>query len=80
MGRTFYDRLLAHFSSNQIFMDVDTIDPGVDFVEAIEEVVGACDVLIAVIGGRWLNVSDRERSAAAGHSRRHRAFRNRNRT
>jgi ribose transport system substrate-binding protein len=54
-----YDRLFQHFSQNEIFMDVDTIEPGVDFVEAIEEVIGACDVLIAVIGSRWLTSSDR---------------------
>jgi hypothetical protein len=53
------DRLKSRFPSNQIFMDVDTLDPGVDFVEAVEEVVGACDVLIAVIGSRWLTSSDR---------------------
>ena len=57
-GRLF-DRLKDHFPSNQIFMDVDTIDLGVDFVEAVEEVVCACDVLIAVIGSRWLASSDR---------------------
>jgi formylglycine-generating enzyme required for sulfatase activity len=53
------DRLKIRFPSNQIFMDIDAIDPGVDFVEAVEEVVGACDVLIAVIGSRWLTSSDR---------------------
>ena len=53
------DRLKNHLPSNKIFMDVDTIDPGVDFVEAVEEVVSACDVLIAVIGNRWLTSSDR---------------------
>ena len=52
------DRLSSHFPSNQIFMDVDTIEPGIDFVEAIEESVGSCDVLIAVIGTRWLNASN----------------------
>jgi hypothetical protein len=52
------DRLSSHFPSNQIFMDVDTIEPGIDFVEAIEESVGSCDVLIAVIGTRWLNSSN----------------------
>jgi TIR domain len=53
-ARLLYDRLLQHFSQNEIFKDVDTIDPGVDFVEAIKEAVGACDVLIAIIGNRWL--------------------------
>ena len=55
-----YDRLITHFPSNQIFMDVDNLDPGVDFVKAIEESVGSCDVLIAVIGRRWLISSDEE--------------------
>ena len=49
-----YDRLAAHFPKKQIFIDVDNLDPGVDFVEAIEQSVGSCDVLIAVIGKRWL--------------------------
>ena len=31
-----YDRLAAHFPKNQIFIDVDNLDPGVHFVEAIE--------------------------------------------
>ena len=29
----------THFASDQIFMDVDTLPAGVDFVEAIEEVL-----------------------------------------
>jgi hypothetical protein len=55
-----YDDLDRHFVSNQIFMDVDTIQPGVDFVEAVEKSVGYCDALIAVIGKRWLISSDEE--------------------
>jgi hypothetical protein len=55
-----YDRLSAHFAQSQIFMDVDTLEPGVDFVEAIDKSVGACDVLIAVIGKRWLSASDED--------------------
>lgn len=39
-------------------MDVDNLDPGVDFVEEIKRSVGSCDVLIAVIGKRWLISSD----------------------
>jgi tetratricopeptide (TPR) repeat protein len=52
------DCLSVHFGREKIFMDVDTIEPGVDFVEAIEQAVGACDVLIAVIGNRWLTSAD----------------------
>jgi ribose transport system substrate-binding protein len=57
-----YDRLSAHFPKNQIFIDVDNLDPGIDFVEAIEQSVGSCDVLIAVIGKRWLISSEAEGS------------------
>ena len=55
-----YDRLQSRFAAEKIFMDVDSLAPGVDFVEALERSVGACDVLIAVIGKRWLSASDEE--------------------
>lgn len=35
-------------------MDIDDIDPGKDFVKVIEDAVGSCDILIAVIGKHWL--------------------------
>jgi hypothetical protein len=53
-ARSLCDRLSAHFDRKQIFMDIDAIPLGDDFVEAIEKTVGECDVLIAVIGARWL--------------------------
>jgi hypothetical protein len=49
-ARRLYDRISTYFSRNQTLMDIEALDPGVDFVEAIEESVRACDVLIAVIG------------------------------
>jgi TIR domain len=55
-----YDRLSAQFTQSQIFMDVDNIPAGIDFVEAIQRSVGACDVLIAVIGKHWVTASDEE--------------------
>jgi len=55
-----YDRLSAQFPQSQIFMDVDNLGPGVDFVEAIEASVSSCEVLIAVVGKGWLISSDEE--------------------
>src|SRR5262245_2003077 len=49
-----YRELLQHFSKDRLFMDVDTVKPGVDFVRVIEEAVGECDVLVALIGKRWV--------------------------
>jgi hypothetical protein len=48
-----YDRLTDRYGDPQVFIDVDTIEPGADFVDYIEEAVGSCDVLIAVIGQDW---------------------------
>ena len=51
------DRLVEHFGRKRIFMDIDTIEPGEDFVTVIENAVGSCEVLIAVIGQKWLSAT-----------------------
>ena len=56
-GRLF-DALSSHFAG-RLFMDVDTLEPGVDFVEAIEKAVGSCEVLLVVIGREWLTIADK---------------------
>jgi hypothetical protein len=55
-----YDQLADHFGPEQLFIDVDALEPGVDFVERIELAVGSADALVAVIGPRWLEVADAE--------------------
>lgn len=55
-GRLF-DRLSDRLPG-RVFMDVDTIEPGVDFAEVIEQAVGKCEVLIVMIGREWLKVTD----------------------
>lgn len=52
------DSLVGRFGRSRVFMDVDTIEPGVDFVAAIDDAVSSCDVLIAVIGRNWLGLTD----------------------
>ena len=39
---------------DHVFIDVDTIEPGMDFAEEISLAVAACQVLVAVIGPVWL--------------------------
>ncbi|MBC8170534.1 MAG: toll/interleukin-1 receptor domain-containing protein, partial [Anaerolineae bacterium] len=53
-----YDRLMQQFKHEDIFMDVDSIKPGVDFVKTLEDAVTACDIFIAVIGPQWSNITD----------------------
>jgi dipeptidyl aminopeptidase/acylaminoacyl peptidase len=55
-----YEALAARFGSENVFMDVDTIAPGEDFHEVLGRSVGACDVLVALIGREWLTVKDKD--------------------
>jgi hypothetical protein len=53
-----FDRLVDRFGRGQIFKDIDSIELGDDFVEVITAAVGSCDVLLALIGDRWLTIAD----------------------
>jgi hypothetical protein len=50
-----FDDLKKYFGINRVFMDVTGIDPGKDFRRAIESAVSTCDVLIVMIGKKWLD-------------------------
>jgi streptogramin lyase len=53
-----YDSLVAALGEHSVFIDVDGISPGVDFVDVIEDVLESSDVLVAVVGRRWLEAAD----------------------
>jgi hypothetical protein len=53
-----YRDLVDHFGADQVFMDIDTISPGENFVERIEETMSTCDVVVALIGRVWLTATD----------------------
>jgi len=52
------EHLKERFGSESIFMDIDTIEPGADFTEALQKAVSACDVLLAIIGPDWATAAD----------------------
>jgi hypothetical protein len=52
------DDIKVQFPDNEVFRDVEAIEAGADFVEAIDGAVKSCSVLLAVIGPRWLSVTD----------------------
>jgi hypothetical protein len=49
-----FDILSVRFGKENIYMDLDTIQGGDNFATVIEDKVGQCDALLAVIGERWL--------------------------
>ena len=55
-GRLF-DRLVAALGRTHVFRDVDDIQPGSDFTDAIRGKIRTADVMLVLIGPRWLTAS-----------------------
>jgi hypothetical protein len=55
-----HDRLEREYGRDLIFMDVDAIPLGANFVKVLGEEVAKCDVLLAIIGAGWLEARDDE--------------------
>jgi formylglycine-generating enzyme required for sulfatase activity len=53
-----HDRLASEFGRDLLFMDVDDIPLGANFVKVLRDEVAKCDVLLAVIGPRWMDARD----------------------
>src|SRR2546427_731021 len=49
-----YSDLVAVFGIDSVFMDTETIEPGADFTERLRHEIESGDVVIALIGKRWL--------------------------
>ncbi len=52
------DHLAARFGDEQLFMDVENLEPGVDFHKVIRAVVATCAVQVVVIGPGWAAATD----------------------
>ena len=53
-----FDRLTDRYGAGAVFKDIDSIEPGDDFVDVVTRAVGSCDVLLALIGTQWLTVTE----------------------
>jgi hypothetical protein len=53
-----YDDLAERLTSCDVFIDIDKIEPGADFVDVIDRALDGCDVVLAVMGKQWLSISD----------------------
>jgi len=59
-----FQSLIGAFGPDHVFMDVEDIGLGVDFVEAIDKSLGSCGALLVLIGPQWAGCTD-----AAGNRR-----------
>jgi TIR domain len=53
-----YDRLVYALGPENVFLDVDSIEPGADFVDVIESTIAKATVVLVVIGPQWLTAPD----------------------
>ncbi len=54
------DDLQDVFGEESVFLDVETLEAGLDFVVAIDQALNSCKVLIAIIGPHWAKIKDAE--------------------
>jgi len=52
------DRITSHFGRDRVFIDVDSIEPGLDFTEVIQDALAKCQVLLVLIGKHWIGAVD----------------------
>jgi len=55
-----HEKLAEIFGGEKVFMDVDAIPAGRDFRQYLEGEVAKADVVLVVIGAKWLNLCDSE--------------------
>ncbi len=53
-----YEGLSKRMPKRDIFIDVDNIPKGVDFVDHLSSKVAECETLLAIIGPQWLTATD----------------------
>ncbi len=52
------DALADRFGAQCIFRDVETIELGVDFTQALNQALASCVVMLVLIGRDWLDIRD----------------------
>jgi len=64
-----FDWCERQFGADRVFFDRESIPPGEPFPRVLEDGLAACDVLLVVIGPRWVTIADaagQPRLSAAG--------------
>ena len=55
------DRLVIDYGQERVFMDIDSVPLGIDFVEHVTEQIGKCNAVIVMIGKQWHAIKDKKR-------------------
>ena len=50
------DHLQRRFGADRLFLDIETIEPGTDFVQVLQRSLGETAAVLVVIGRQWLGI------------------------
>ncbi len=67
MATVLSGKLAERFGRQSVFVDVDSIPAGADFRKHLVNAVEQCDVLLALIGSKWLEASDSRGQSRLGN-------------
>ncbi|HMX12353.1 MAG TPA: toll/interleukin-1 receptor domain-containing protein, partial [Burkholderiaceae bacterium] len=57
-ARAIFEKLSREFGAGQVFIDLEGLDYGVDFVESLERQLQHCQVMLVLIGPGWVAAPD----------------------
>jgi formylglycine-generating enzyme len=57
-ARAVFERLRADFGDEQVFIDLEGMDYGDDYVDALESQLAHCRVMLVLLGPQWLDARD----------------------
>jgi hypothetical protein len=57
-ARMIYSAFQKVVPRDHLFMDVDSIPPGIDFVQTLQSWVNQCEIMLALIGPGWIEATD----------------------
>ena len=52
-----YDAIATRFGERNVFMDIE-LEPGIDFLDRVQEVVDGCHVFLVVVGPTWATLAN----------------------
>jgi hypothetical protein len=59
-ARALFERLRSEFGPKEVFIDLEGIQYGVDFVEILNEQLNGCQAMLALIDPQWATAADRQ--------------------
>ena len=59
-ARALFERLRNEFGPGQVFIDLEGMEYGVDFVDILNEQLNGCQVMMAMIDPQWATATDKQ--------------------